>query len=108
MTLDEKQIDEIWEELGGLDQWMKTFGYQQFARRIEEQLNKSTVPTVTMDGHQLKEALEFINPDDTTEPDQLDDELTFGVVKHIDDDGKVSNGLCCWNDDTDGVYPLHT
>jgi hypothetical protein len=65
------------------------------------------VQTVCMDGHQLKEALEFLAPDRDEDPDQLDDWLTFGVVKHKDDDGNVSTGLCCWNDDTDGVYPLH-
>lgn len=64
------------------------------------------VATVTMDGHQLREALNFLNPDGDAEPDQLDEELTFGVVQHKDDDGTVSTGLCCWNDDTDGVYPL--
>lgn len=65
------------------------------------------VETVVMDGHQLREALELLNPDGDEDRDQLDDELTFGIVQHKDDDGVVSTGLCCWNDDMDGVYPLH-
>lgn len=64
------------------------------------------IATVTMTGHQLREALEFINPGGDDDPDERDNDLTFGVVKHKDDDGKVSTGLCCWNDDTDGVLPL--
>jgi hypothetical protein len=36
----------------------------------------------------------------------MEDELTFGIVQHKDDEGKVSTGMCCWNDDTDGVLPL--
>jgi hypothetical protein len=65
------------------------------------------IATVTMTGHQLREALEFINPDGPADELQCEDELTFGIVQHTDDDGKVSTGLCCWNGDTDGVYPLH-
>ena len=62
--------------------------------------------TVTLNGHQLREALDFINPDGPQDRDQLDDDLTFGVRQHKDDDGKISTGMCCWNDDTDGVLPL--
>jgi hypothetical protein len=51
-------------------------------------------------------ALDLINPDGLDDRDQLDDELTFGIVQHKDDDGKVSTGMCCWNDDTEGVLPL--
>jgi hypothetical protein len=64
------------------------------------------IATVTLTGHQLHQALEFINPDGDADPDQLEDELTFGIVQHKDDDGKASIGLCCWNGDTDGVLPL--
>lgn len=64
------------------------------------------VATVTLDGHQLRAALEFINPDGEGDPDQLDDWLTFGVVQHKDDNGEAATGLCCWNDDSDGVLPL--
>lgn len=62
--------------------------------------------TVTLDGHQLRMALDFINPDGLCDRDQLDNDLTFGVRQHQDDDGKVSTGMCCWNDDSDGVLPL--
>ncbi|OEZ91527.1 hypothetical protein [Duganella phyllosphaerae] len=62
--------------------------------------------TITLDGHQLRMALDFINPDGLADRDQLDNDLTFGVRQHRDDDGKVSTGMCCWNDDTDGVLPL--
>lgn len=62
--------------------------------------------TITLDGHQLRMALEFINPDGLADRDQLDNDLTFGVRQHRDDDGKVGTGMCCWNDDTDGVLPL--
>lgn len=66
----------------------------------------SNVPTVTISGAQLAEALEFINPDGAASPEQLEDELTFGMVNHRADDGTIGYGLCCWNDDTDGVLPL--
>lgn len=66
----------------------------------------SNVPTVTISGAQLAEALEFINPDGAACPEQLEDELTFGMVNHRADDGTIGYGLCCWNDDTDGVLPL--
>lgn len=63
--------------------------------------------TVTMTGYQLRDALDFINPDGPGDADQCESDLTFGVRQHKDDDGKVSTGLCCWNDDMDGeVYPL--
>lgn len=64
------------------------------------------VPTVTLSGHQMREALGFINPDGDADLDQLDDELTFGIVQHQDDNGCVATGMCCWNSDTDGVLPL--
>lgn len=32
--LTEEQIDEVWERLGGTPEFMKTFGYQQFAKEI--------------------------------------------------------------------------
>lgn len=64
------------------------------------------IATVSMNGHQLMEALEFIAPDRDAEPDQMDNDLTFGIVQHKDDDGQALTGLCCWNDDTDGVLPL--
>ena len=64
------------------------------------------IATVTMTGHQLREALDFINPDGDDDPEQRDNDLTFGIVQHKDDNGKVATGLCCWNDDTDGVLPL--
>lgn len=62
--------------------------------------------TVTLDGHQLREALDFLNPDGNDDTAQRDDWLTFGVRQHRDDDGKVSTGMCCWNEDSDGVLPL--
>jgi len=64
------------------------------------------IATVTLNGHQLREALDFINPDGEGDPDQLDDDLTFGIVQHEDDEGKAKSSMCCWNDDTDGVLPL--
>lgn len=64
------------------------------------------IATVTMNGHQLREALEFIAPGPDAAPDEMDNELTFGIVQHAADDGKATTGLCCWNDDTDGVMPL--
>jgi len=64
------------------------------------------IATVTLNGHQLREALDFINPDGAGDPDQLDDDLTFGIVQYEDDEGKAKSGMCCWNDDTDGVLPL--
>lgn len=64
------------------------------------------VPTVTLSGHQLHMALDLINPDGPADRDQLDEELTFGVVQHKDDDGKAATSMCCWNGDTDGVLPL--
>ncbi len=36
----------------------------------------------------------------------MENDLTFGVVQHEDDNGKAVTSLCCWNDDTDGVLPL--
>lgn len=62
--------------------------------------------TITLSGHQLRIALDLINPDGLADRDQLDDDLTFGVRQHRDDNGTVSTGMCCWNDDTDGVLPL--
>ena len=62
--------------------------------------------TITLTGHQLRIALELINPDGLDDRDQMDDDLTFGVRQHQDDDGKISTGMCCWNHDTDGVLPL--
>jgi len=62
------------------------------------------IATVTLSGHQLRAALDLIAPDE--DELQLEDELTFGIVQHQDDAGKVSIGICCWNDDTDGVMPL--
>jgi len=64
------------------------------------------IATVTLSGHQLREALDFINPDGDDDEDQRDNELTFGIVQHKDDDGAVATGMCCWNEDTDGVLPL--
>lgn len=65
-----------------------------------------TVPTITLSGHQLRMALDLINPDGPSDDLQMDDELTFGIVQHKDDDGKAATGMCCWNVDTDGVLPL--
>jgi len=62
--------------------------------------------TITLTGHQLRMALDFINPDALNDRDQLDNDLTFGVRQHRDDDGTVSTGMCCWNEDSDGVLPL--
>lgn len=62
--------------------------------------------TTTLTGHQLRMALDLINPGGPDERDELDDQLMFGIRQHCDDDGKVSTDMCCWNDDTDGVLPL--
>lgn len=64
------------------------------------------IATITLSGHQLREALEFLNPDGDDDEDQRDNELIFGIVKHADDHGEMAVGMCCWNDDTDGVLPL--
>jgi hypothetical protein len=64
------------------------------------------IATVTLTGHQLRAALDFLNPDGDDDPDQRDESLTFGIVQHKDDDSTASTGMCCWNDDTDGVLPL--
>lgn len=62
--------------------------------------------SITLTGHQLRMALDLINPGGHQEREELDDDLTFGVRQHSADDETVSIGLCCWNDDTDGVLPL--
>lgn len=65
------------------------------------------VETVTLDGHQLRHALDLLNPDGPENRDQLDDDLTFGIVLHKADDGTISTGMCCWNEDMgDEVMPL--
>ena len=64
------------------------------------------IATVTLSGHQLREALDFINPDGDDDTEQREEALTFGIVKHKADDGAEAVGMCCWNDDTDGVLPL--
>jgi hypothetical protein len=67
------------------------------------------VEIITLSASQLREALGFINPDGVSEPDQFDNELTFGIVQYQDDEGGSAQvGMCCWNSDTDGVYPLET
>jgi hypothetical protein len=49
--LTEQQIDEVWQSLGGTDGFMKTFGYQQFARAIAMRLVfTSGDRTMTMKG----------------------------------------------------------
>jgi hypothetical protein len=63
--------------------------------------------SVTLTGNQLRAALDFINPDGPGDEDQCNDELTFGIRQHRDDEGKVDTGMCCWNNDMDGeVFPL--
>ncbi len=67
------------------------------------------VHTMTLTGHQILAALEFIaptGPGGQRDPGELDDDLTFGVAPHQDDDGNSSTGMCCWNEDTEGVLPL--
>jgi hypothetical protein len=64
------------------------------------------IATVTLSGHQLRMALDLINPDGPSDDIQMGDELTFGIVQHKDDEGKATTGMCCWNGDTDGVLPL--
>lgn len=76
------------------------------AAPIAQEQAKAEPATVTLSGHQLREALGFINPDGDGDRDQLDDDLTFGIVQHRDDNGCVATGMCCWNDHTDGVLPL--
>lgn len=64
---------------------------------------------ITLTGHQLKEALELISPvgpDGAHDVNELENDLTFGMCHHRDDNGKEAFGMCCWNDDTDGVLPL--
>lgn len=91
---------------------------RKFAMRLQREavaakVGSETVqqhPQITLTARQLREALELINPDGLEGPDgemQQDNELTFGIKKHQGDNGKVSMGMCCWNDDTDGVLPLH-
>jgi hypothetical protein len=62
--------------------------------------------SISLSGNQLRAALDFINPDGPGDEEQCNDYLYFGVRKHRDDDNKVSEGMCCWNEDTDGVFPL--
>lgn len=73
--------------------------------RAIEQL-RDPARTVTLTGHQLLAALDLLAPGLPRDADELDDDLTFGVRQHEDDTGKVATGMCCWNDDTDGVLPL--
>lgn len=61
---------------------------------------------VTLTGHQLREALDYLNPDGIRDPEQLDSELTFAIIKHASEEGDVATGMCCWNDDDEGVFPL--
>src|SRR4051812_33541531 len=56
-----------------------------------------TVSTITLTGHQLVAALDLLAPGLPRDPEELDGDLTFGVVQHKDDDGTVSTGMCCWN-----------
>lgn len=37
-----EQITEVWESLGGMDKWLKTFGYQQFALAILKKAHDET------------------------------------------------------------------
>lgn len=62
--------------------------------------------TIVLSGHQLRMALDLINPGGPDERDELDDQLLFCIRQHRYDEGKVSTGMCCWNGDTDGVLPL--
>lgn len=100
---------------GELDSWIpgwrdKVSEMARLRARIAELEDITLAPAplaaITLDGHQLRMALEFINPDGPENNEQLDDSLTFGIRQHGDDDGKISTGMCCWNDDTDGVLPL--
>lgn len=63
--------------------------------------------SIVLSGHQLRMALDLINPGGPDERDELEDELMFGIRQHRDDDGKVSTDMCCWNGDTDGVLPMN-
>lgn len=63
--------------------------------------------TIVLSGHQLRMALDLINPGGPIERDELDDQLSFGIRQHCDDHGKASTDMCCWNGDTDGVLPLN-
>lgn len=40
--LSKEQITEVWESLGGMDSWLKTFGYQQFALAILKKAHNET------------------------------------------------------------------
>lgn len=53
-------------------QQVGTLLYYQDAKHIAAALtpSKATVPTVTLTGHQLKEALEYLNPDGLLDPTQ--------------------------------------
>lgn len=74
---------------------------------FDDEQPAAPVQQITLTGNQLRQALDFINPDGPENEDQCSDDLTFGVRQHRDDDGSVSTGMCCWNDDTDGeVFPL--
>jgi hypothetical protein len=102
------------EEGGPVDQYVAMLNSQVSRLRAENaklQEALSVVPavggdTITLSGHQLRMALDLINPDGPSDSDQLDDWLYFGERQHRDDDGKEGIGMCCWNDDTDGVLPL--
>lgn len=80
----------------------------QLQKALSAPVQPVAVPdgTITLTGHQLRMALDLISPGIPWDRDELDDDLTFGIRQHEDDDGKVSTGMCCWNDDTDGVLPL--
>lgn len=78
-------------------------------RKFDSATAPATPAIITLNGHQIKAALDLIAPADlhgNRDADELEGDLTFGNRHHRDDDGKEGFGMCCWNDDTDGVLPL--
>jgi hypothetical protein len=115
-TLTGEQLHKFYVEAsGGVDEGLVAVANAAIAAHLERQAQAKDkhlpgwergIATVTLTGHQLRAALDCINPDGDEDADQLDDWLTFGIVQHMGDDGTASAGMCCWNDDTDGVLPL--
>lgn len=76
---------------------------------LELQWASRPTPSVRLTAFQLQEVLSFLAPDRDSDPEQWEGEVTLGIVRHKDDDGTdLGKALCCWTDDSDGVFPLDT
>lgn len=81
--------------------------YETAKNMNKEMLNlrnaKEAINVVTLTGKQVKEVLEFINPDGDTNINQLDDEVSIGIFPkgHNFPDGEVldRDSLFCWSTD---------